>query len=134
MAEEEVFVIVEENNNFVVIDEDYSDIGTPVFDGTLVEVEIPGLQGPPGEDGEDGQDGEPGPVGPPGVDATTYRLELPQNIPAATWVFHHDFPYRPVVTVYDNNGDEVWVDVSHPDTNTVMVEFAYETTGMVQLS
>jgi hypothetical protein len=55
-----------------------------------------------------------------------------QNTPSLIWTIFHNFPYRPIVVVYDNNGDEVEVDVTHL-TDRVIIEFAHETTGMVEL-
>ncbi len=106
-----------------------------------------GPEGPPGKDGRDGIDGAqgpqgiqglPGPKGDKGEPGGSVLIEaggvvpFVQSVPDDTWLITNPFPYRPQVTVYDNNGEEIFVDVDF-EGNTIIISFAYESTGMVQL-
>lgn len=97
----------------------------------------PGERGEPGPQGDRGLQGIPGPPGSQGNDGGTTIQFAPtiytQSTPLDTWIFAHEYPYRPIVVVYDNNSDEVEADVTHPMSNLVVIKFAHETTGVVQL-
>lgn len=90
----------------------------------------PGIPGPPGPPGPPGQSGEPGPPG----EGSDYFQTYTQDTPAITWVISHTFGRRPVVTVYNQSGEEVEPDVEFPNANTIHVNFAFLTTGMVVLT
>lgn len=84
-----------------------------------------------------GPQGPIGPVGPAGVGnpvSETRYVSFSQTTPSATWTFTHDLSNpRPDVNVYDINGEEVYGDIYYPDSHTVVIQFAFATTGMVQL-
>lgn len=150
----ELFVFVEEDD-FIFINDDSEENSISTSD---IIITVDGPQGTPGEDGEDGDNGLSayeiavrdgfvgtelewleslkGEQGPPGqnADVLLAGTEYHQNTASATWVITHTYPYRPNIVILDNNYDEVFADVSYPNSSTVVIEFAYEMTGMVQLS
>lgn len=72
-----------------------------------------------------------GPAGPSGTNKLSPIIYF-QNTPLKVWQISHPFTYRPIVTVFDNNDDEVQADIKH-DPGIVIVEFGFETTGVVEL-
>lgn len=127
-------------------------------DTLLIELNegLPGPQGPPGRDGLSGLDGAPGPkgdtgpqgpqgpVGPAGPQGFTGEqgtsgvnliepIRYVQNTPSNRWVIEYPVAHTPYVKVFDQNGHEVWADLFYPSPGVLVVEFAFETTGVVQL-
>ncbi len=77
----------------------------------------------------------PGPPGPPGPSGSGGQVQLyTQTTATAMWIIPHTFGYWPTVLLLDNNDDEVIADLSYPDATTVVVEWAYPTTGTAQLT
>jgi hypothetical protein len=124
--DQEIIVFVDEENDYLLLDDDLN-YAPEQFDG-IIEVEIPG------RDGRDGKDGKDGTNGRDGVDGGVLRTEITFAMPLDTWDIPHTFTARPIVTVYDNNGDEIGADITFPTPNLVRIKFAYEMTGMVQLA
>jgi len=91
---------------------------------------IPGPQGLPGPPGEKGDRGEAGIQGPPGdaVDIETFV----QSIPSSEWLITNPFNYKPEVLVFDTDGNHINPDIEYP-AGQVIIKFAHETTGVVQL-
>lgn len=106
----------------------------------ILRVDTPGPQGPPGPIGGQGIPGPTGPRGPqgdPGLDGTDGEPSpsFEQNFanPALMWVIHHNMNAYPVVALYDINSREITGDISLPDRNTVIVEFAVPFAGVARL-
>ncbi len=93
---------------------------------------LQGLQGEIGLTGSQGLEGIQGPVGPAGDSVEVKRQTHFQSTPSDAWQIYHTFSTNPMVYIYDNNGDEVFADVSF-QPGLVEVFFAHETTGVVQL-
>lgn len=90
---------------------------------------LPGLTGPVGPPGPEGPPGRNGDSTPATVQPVTYIQSTPSN----RWVIEHHLLHAPYVKVFDSNGEEIWVDIDYSMAGTIVVEFAFETTGMVQL-
>ncbi|WP_344543020.1 hypothetical protein [Streptomyces levis] len=78
--------------------------------------------------------GSPDGVAELGSDGAVPASQLPtfvfaQMTPSATWTINYTQGVRPDVDVYNNSGNIVIADVSHPDDQTVIVSFAYPETG-----
>lgn len=76
-------------------------------DDQVIEVVVPGAQGPPGE---------PGPSGLEGFNFT-------QSSASATWTIAHNLGYRPVVQAYTTGGARIWGAELHLSANVVQVTF-----------
>lgn len=61
-------------------------------------------------------------------------LLFDQMVASDTWVIAHTFPFHPVVTVWDNNGDVVDPDIEYQDPTHVVIRFAFPYTGTAQLT
>lgn len=72
-----------------------------------------------------------GPVGPQGPYAPIFEQHFAD--PQETWVIHHDMDLYPVVTLYDENHEEITGDVMTPDRNTVIVTFEVPFSGTARL-
>lgn len=72
--------------------------------------------------------GEQGPSGLPAV--YTYV----QETPAAAWLIVHSFGFRPNVNVVDGNGEVVYCQITHVNTNQVLLNFAEPFAGIATLS
>jgi hypothetical protein len=105
---------------------------TGLSESPQIAVIVEGPQGPPGGRGNDSV--VPGPPGPPGPASAARFIEYTVAIASDEWHISHDFNNpRPDVRIFDNNGDEVYADVSYLSPSEVVIKFAYEMTGMVQL-
>lgn len=97
----------------------------------------PGPEGDPGLSGPEGPQGLPGlqgPPGPAGVDTTNAIIEgitYFQSSPATVWELVNPFTYRPDIDTYDNDGFEMYGDVSFPP-GLIRVEFYYPMTGVLR--
>lgn len=88
-----------------------------------------GVRGPQGAQGEQGIQGDQGIQGPPGFEAT-YNFASP----LLTWTVTHNFnTLYLVVETYTSSGDPIEGTVTHPDANTVEVEWYFPTSGELRL-
>jgi hypothetical protein len=100
-----------------------------------IAIVVEGPQGPPSnEPGPAGPPGQTGPVGPKGDSSVSRTIPYNVAIPSDEWHLVHDLGNpHPDVNVFDNNGEAIFADVTYPSPTEVVVKFAYEMTGMVQL-
>ena len=97
----------------------------------------PGPPGPPGADGyvgSNGAAGPQGPAGPQGIPGTVVGgegLTYLQTIAITVWEFPNPFSYPPDVETFDNDGLEMYGDVSLPP-GLIRVEFYYPMTGSLR--
>jgi hypothetical protein len=56
-----------------------------------------------------------------------------QSSAAAVWTVAHGLAKRPLVTVIDGSGDQVFADVNYPDTDTVVITHGTAMTGTALL-
>jgi hypothetical protein len=89
----------------------------------LLDLTLPGIQGPPGPQGPEGPQG---PIGPAGA-----AREIPYDfaVPALVWDVTHDIVVTPSVYTYDTSGRLVEGDISYPTPSTVRVEWAWPMAG-----
>lgn len=100
----------------------------------VVEVstaELIGGQGPPGPPGPQGAPGPQGPTGATGPFAPLFEQHF--AVPLYTWVIVHNLDTYPVVTTVDLNEEEIVGDVTTPDRNTAVVNFAVPVAGTARL-
>ncbi len=90
-----------------------------------VEIRVPGPAGPKGDKGD------PGSVAPGTGDAHYVHA---QNTPTNLWTVTHNLAKRPSVTVFDSAGTQVEGDVTHLDTSTLTIAFAFPFGGTVFLN
>ncbi len=85
---------------------------------------IPGPPGPPGEPGE------PGPEGPPGEAAgdIIYATHT-QGVAQTVWTFNHGLGYKPSVNTFNQDGDEIEGEVTHPTVDQTIIAFAVDVSG-----
>lgn len=117
---------VEKNSLVIDVEPKVTEI-VEVFSG------LPGLPGIKGDQGIQGPQGPPGPSG-TGVGGGYAVTTFTQSNPSSAWLVTHSLNHRPSVEIFNNDGEEVFADVSYPSQNTVLVEFAFETTGVLQLT
>lgn len=137
MPEENIDLVIDEDVVNVVIEEDSIDIVLEETDVVFIELQegvqgergVQGEQGIPGRDGLDGAAGPAGPAGHSEVDPIVYI----QNTPSKVWTIAHPFMHTPYLKVFDSNGNRVFVDEEFPEPGLVVLRFAFEDTGMVQL-
>jgi hypothetical protein len=98
---------------------------TVVTDGPeiVLDVTMPGIQGPPGPTGPEGPQGPVGPAG--AARERTYEFAVPQIV----WEATHDIVVTPSVYAYDTSGNLVEGDVAYPTPSTVRVAFAWPMAG-----
>lgn len=92
----------------------------------------PGPLGPPGSAGSVGPPGPAGVIGPVGPVATTEGITYTHAIPETVWEIINPFPYRPDVDTYDNDGFEIFGDLSFP-LGLIRVEYYFPTTGTLRV-
>lgn len=78
-----------------------------------------------------GPRGPIGPEGPQGPFAPIFEQHFAD--PSMVWVINHDLGVIPVVTLYDENHEEIVGDVMTPDRNTVIVTFEVPFAGTARL-
>lgn len=93
----------------------FSPLGEQV---SVVEVFVPGLQGPVG------------PAGLPGNASTTYLHE--QAVPSATWIINHNLGFKPDVYLTTLGGMEFQADVLHMSLNQTRVLALLPITGFAR--
>lgn len=96
-----------------------------VDEGTdiVLELTLPGVQGPPGPPGPEGPQGPGGPAG--AAREIFYDFAIPQLV----WEITHDIVVTPSVYSYDTSGRLVEGDLSYPTPSTVRVEWAWPMAG-----
>lgn len=82
--------------------------------------------------GPAGPQGIQGPIGPTGPSGGNYYHQ--QMVPSSTWTIVHSLGYRPAVTTFDTQNDEIEGEVVHTDVNTVVVNFSVSVGGTAVLS
>jgi hypothetical protein len=100
----------------------------------ILEVTTVGPQGPEGDlgpAGPQGPQGDTGPQGPPG--APSPQFDQTFTTASTQWVIVHNLDAYPVVNLYDLYGFAISGDVSMPDRNTVVVDFAVPFAGTARL-
>lgn len=104
----------------------------PITD--ILQVTTVGPQGPPGGQGLPGPQGSPGPQGPQGdPGAPSPQFDQTFNTASVEWTIVHNLDAYPVVSLYDLYGFAISGDVSMPDRNTVVVDFAVPFAGTARL-
>ena len=93
----------------------------------IVSTELAGPPGAEGPPGPPGVQGDPGPQGIQGPFAPTFEMQFAS--PSLQWVINHNMDVLPVVTLYDLSGVEISGDITLPDRNTVIVNFAVPIAG-----
>jgi hypothetical protein len=71
------------------------------------------------------------PQGPQGPFAPIFEQHFAS--PEMVWVINHNMDLYPVVTLYDENHEEITGDVMTPDRNTVIVTFVVPFAGTARL-
>ena len=100
----------------------------------ILEVAIQGLPGAVGETGPPGLPGQPGQPGPTGSGGGDLNGSYTQGVPSSAWVISHSLGKYPSVTVIDSAGTLIEGDVSYPDGNTVLIQFASSFAGQAILN
>lgn len=59
--------------------------------------------------------------------------ELEFTTPAATWNWNHGLGYKPMVEVFNSNGEKMVAYVQHVDEDNLVVEHTYNATGLVRI-
>lgn len=86
-----------------------------------------------GPAGSPGAQGPPGPPGAPGGGVGAAPTVFVQSTSSDLWQFTHSYPYRPIVETFNNDGEEILGDESHPNPTTVRVKHGFPMTGTLVL-
>jgi hypothetical protein len=86
----------------------------------------PGVAGPTGPQGSPGIPGPTGPTGPAGADSHYIHTQM---MLSKTWHVQHNLGKRPAVTVADAAGTVGLADITYLDENSLVITFAYTSTG-----
>lgn len=89
----------------------------------ILDLTMPGIQGPPGPEGPEGPQG---PVGPAGA---ARQISYDFAVPEAVWEVSHDIVVTPSVYAYDTSDRLVEGDLSYPTPTTVRIEWAWPMAG-----
>jgi hypothetical protein len=94
----------------------------------VLDVTMPGVQGPAGPQGPQGEPGPPGPTG--------AARELHYNFasPSSVWEATHDIVITPAVYAYDTGDEPQEGDVTYPTPTTVRIEWAWPMAGRLVLT
>lgn len=76
--------------------------------------------------------GMPGPTGPSGGASSTLRHS--QIGASASWTIPHGLGYFPNVQTFDEDDIQMFAAVTHPDINTVQIDFPFALSGYAILS
>lgn len=110
------------------------DVVEVISPATVGVIEITtGPTGPPGPPGPPGADGPEGPQGPPGESGATGIYEQTFASPDTTWTITHPLGVKPLVELFDQNGDLLWGEIKVPDTTTVIASFYLPFAGTARL-
>lgn len=132
-------LLIEVEDPYSSVDQDF-EVESSVSQTSLDVSTAEGPPGPPGPPGETGPPGPEGPVGPEGPEGpqglsgdviTAEGVVFSQGTPSTVWEFANPFTYRPDVVAYDNDGNEMFGDVSFPP-GLIRVEFYYPMTGTLR--
>lgn len=82
----------------------------------IVEVLVPGAQGPPGI---------PGPIGPSGLTGFNFT----QASASTTWTIAHNLGHQPVVDARNTGGALVWGEILHLSINVIQIVFTTAIAG-----
>ena len=94
----------------------------------VLDVTMPGIQGPAGPKGDTGPQGPPGPTG------AARELHYDFVIPATAWEATHNIVITPAVYAYDTGGVLQEGDVTYPTPTTVRIEWAWPMAGRLVLT
>lgn len=139
MSNESLEIVFEVETSSIV-EPDFVDV-TPDSETSLDVYMAEGPAGPQGPLGPIGLTGPLGPIGPMGLigpigatgtSVTAEGITYTHAIPETVWEFVNPFPYRPDVSTYDNDGFELFGDLSFPP-GLIRVEFYFPTTGTIRL-
>ena len=137
----DLFIEVEDPSS--AVDQDFEVIDATVETSLIVSTAdgaqgppgVPGLNGTPGIPGIPGTPGAPGAQGVPGIQgipgAGAEGLTYMQATASTVWEFVNPFNYRPDVETFDNDGLEMYGDVSFP-SGLIRVDFYYPMTGSLR--
>lgn len=109
-------------DNLVTIEPVYYNIEVIKQDNE-VTIASPGPQGPIGN---------PGPKGDPGQSAGSFVFE--QQSSSTIWTIAHNLGYRPAVFTTDYSKNTLEGDISHTDTNNLVITFTDSVVGYAYLS
>ncbi len=110
-------VIIEDNVAEVEVIDESVEVNINTDDVRVVEVETPGLQGPPGPQGQAGA-----------------FFEFVQSVASTTWTVNHNLGFRPDVEILNSGGRKMSAEVLHTSINQVICYFNVATTGCVRCS
>jgi len=82
--------------------------------------------------GPKGEKGDQGPKGDPGQSAGSFTFE--QQSSSTTWTIEHNLGYRPAVFTTDYLKNTLEGDISHTDSNNLVITFTDSVVGYVYLS
>lgn len=74
----------------------------------------------------------PGPQGPPGDAGSTYVHT--QETPSVTWIINHNLGIKPSVELLNSGSQEIEGDVVHTSSNQVIVSFTSPISGLARLT
>lgn len=94
----------------------------------VLDVTMPGIQGPAGPQGETGPQGPPGPTG------AARELLYSFASPLPVWEAVHDIAITPNVITYDTGDVIVEGDVEYPTPTSVRVTWAWPMAGRMVLT
>lgn len=57
-----------------------------------------------------------------------------QDVPSTSWVITHNIGYKPNISLFDNEGNNIEGDISHSSDNQITVTFAIQISGTAILS
>jgi hypothetical protein len=83
-------------------------------------------------DDVEGGGGGTGPPGPPGASGGSFTFT--QMAPVMQWVITHNLGYRPAVSAFDNNNDEIVGQITHASVNALTIDFSIAVSGFALLS
>lgn len=117
-------------DNLVTIEPVYYNIEIIKQDNE-VSIASPGPQGPKGDTGLQGLQG---PAGATILDLSKVSFTHEQQSSSAIWTITHNLGYRPAVFVTDYTQNTLEGDISHTDTNNLVITFTDSVVGYAYIS